>query len=293
MKKLLFVINPVSGGTDKSELIEKIKAYCRNYEVSAEWLHTTGENDPERLQDAIAQHQPDQIALAGGDGTLHELTPVLIQHKTTIGIIPSGSANGLARELGITMQNALETIFEASDTIHLDVVHINSQEPMIHMADLGLNANLVRRYEQESRRGFLGYAISAMKELPSLDDPVDVEITAHGQSYKFNTNFVGIANARMYGTGYNLNPNGKLDDGRFELCILKELSPRLLTDRLFFDEENHESELFEYLSVSEASIHCSRAMPLQSDGEYLGEFGSVTLTLAQNHLRILTPKRPH
>lgn len=289
MKKHLFVINPVSGGTDKTALKAEIEAYCTRHGVVAAWLETTGTDDAARVKDALAEHQPERVALAGGDGTLHELTEVLSQHQTPIGILPTGSANGLARELGINMQNALEVFFESANSIQLDIVTIANRYPMIHMADLGLNANLVRRYEAESRRGFLGYAISALKELPSLDDPVTVHITTPEGKKSFHTNFVGIANARMYGTGYHLNPNGQLDDGKFELCILRELSPRLLTDRLFFGEQDEESELFDYLSVSQATISCEQPMPLQSDGEFLGEYTEIELAIHPNKLCLLTP----
>lgn len=290
MKKYLFVINPVSGGQDKTGLIEEIELLCHTRKADYLLLHTTGTDDERRIREAIGEIQPEIIVLAGGDGTIHRFAPLVTEHQLTLGIIPSGSANGLAKELGITMDNALELIF-LENTRKLDVISIN-QHVMIHMADLGLNATLVKRYEQEERRGFIGYAISAIKELSALDDSFRVTVSNDTLQESRETKFLVIANSRMYGTGYEINPAGKLGDGEVEICILREMSPELIRNDLFHRITNeNKSELFEIFSVRSVEIRCSKPVNFQSDGEYLGEENALEVKVLPRQIRVLCPER--
>ncbi|MEQ8472542.1 MAG: YegS/Rv2252/BmrU family lipid kinase [Marinoscillum sp.] len=284
MQRRLFVINPASGGRDKDDLIEKIKS---NFE-DAQFFETTGKNDSDRLNEYIYHAKPDLVVISGGDGTINEMSTALIAHDVPMGIIPKGSANGLATELGITMENALQTI-KLGHTRNLDVVSINDHL-MIHMADIGLNASLIKRYEEEDRRGFLGYAISAIKELPNLEESFEVTISSDDFEITLNTKFVVMANTRMYGTGYEINPNGVLDDQKIEICVLKELSPEFISNKLFNNKPNiSEQSIFAIYPVKNAEITTNRAVNWQSDGEYLGTTDHLSIEVLDTQLKTICP----
>lgn len=286
MKKYLFVINPASGGFDKSELVAEITRQCHEHNLDFEMMKTTGADDAERVTSRIEHFRPDLLVIAGGDGTINMLATVVMKHRLKLGIIPSGSANGLAKELGITMENAFPILLQGNKRL-LDVISINNHITL-HMADLGLNASLVRRYEEEERRGFIGYAISAIKEISSLEEQFTVTMDGDRFQKQCKTSLLVIANSRMYGTGYEINPAGKLGDGLVEICVLKELSAELIRDELFHQlQKEHRTELFEVFPVSKIKIRCSRPINFQSDGEYLGEVTQVTVQVLPGPIEVI------
>ena len=97
--KLLLVVNPISGGKDKEIFINKAEAYCKKYGIAYEYFHTTGEDDVKKLASAVDKVAPDRVVSIGGDGTTL-MTALALQHSSVpFGIIPMGSANGMAKEL--------------------------------------------------------------------------------------------------------------------------------------------------------------------------------------------------
>ena len=286
MKKHLFVINPVSGGINKDDLIRTIEDQFLEDTFSI-WM-TTGENDPQKLKNEIKSYQPDVVVIAGGDGTINQMVLSVIEHNKELGIIPSGSANGLATDLGITMNNWLTTLRKGSSH-NLDIVMINDV-PMIHMADLGLNATLVKRYEEENRRGFLGYAVSAFKELPTINQEFPVKISDDGKSKDFHTSFLVIANSQRYGTGFEINPEGSVADGKFELCIMKELTLDSIFGQIF-NPNNTKSDqsIFEVFQCKEAIIQLTEKVNFQIDGEYIGETDYLKVEMHHQTAKLLVP----
>lgn len=286
MKKHLFVINPVSGGAQKDMLIAEIEKLFHKYSIRI--IKTTGLEDAERLKKEIQDFNPDIVNIGGGDGTINKLALTISNAGKTMGIIPSGSANGLATDLGIDINNALDCI-KSTKTIDLDIVMINNH-PMIHMADLGLNAALIRRYEQEERRGLLGYAVSAFKELSAVNDLFEALVTTDNTTLRLLTSFLVIANSKQYGTGYEINPNGQLDDQQFEICAMKELSVDNVFQNLFNPENaGRTNGIFDSHSYTEAAIKLQKATDFQIDGEYMGKVNELSIKVHSNQIKLLIP----
>lgn len=292
MNRYLFVINPIAGGNDQTDLLEEITdryGSMQNYE----FYHTTGENDIKLIEERIERFQPTICVISGGDGTINMLIPTLIKYDLTMGIIPSGSANGLATELDIIMDNALDVVSN-HQLRSLDIIKLNDQY-MLHLADFGLNASLVKRYEAEDRHGFIGYAISAIQEFPLKEKPFTATIIFDDKEQVFSTKFLVIANAKSYGTGFTINPSGRSDDGLVEICVLKELSGQFLLNQILTDDPSDKNkEYFECFSVKNAIIKCSPATDFQSDGEYLGKLDEVRVEVLAHQLKVLVePEKKH
>ena len=286
MKKHLFVINPVSGGTQKDVLIAEIENLFSEYSIRI--MKTCGHDDAERLEQEIKDFDPDIVSIGGGDGTINQLALTVSKFGKTLGIIPSGSANRLATDLGIEMSNALKTI-KFAKTTSLDIVLINDL-PMIHMADLGLNAALVKRYEQEDRRGILGYAVSAIKELNAVNDLFEASLETETSNTNLHTSFLVIANSRQYGTGYEINPTGRLDDQKFEICAMKELSVDTVFQNLFNpDNEGNKNGIFDMHSYNQAKIKLKKAVDFQIDGEYIGKVSELSIKVHSDQIKLMTP----
>src|SRR6476661_3903158 len=99
--KLLFVINPVSGGKEKQDWEASIREYFKEIPHMAEFYLLNGQSDKRSLQHYIETLSPDRVVAVGGDGTVKMVTELLKDTSIPLGIIPAGSANGMAKELAI------------------------------------------------------------------------------------------------------------------------------------------------------------------------------------------------
>src|ERR1044072_6043733 len=98
-QKLLFVINPISGDVDKSDLEDAITEYCRMYQLPFKIYKTSGQEDFKKLKDLLSTYEPDAVFAAGGDGTVSLTARVVKNSEVPLGIIPVGSGNGLSKDL--------------------------------------------------------------------------------------------------------------------------------------------------------------------------------------------------
>lgn len=285
MEKVLFIINPASGGVDKAAVIEEIDRRFAGKEYRI--YQTTGERDKEKIVGLIDEMGTSSVVVGGGDGTVAMLADVLKNKDVSLGILPLGSANGLAKELEIPtdVDESLDLLINKSAR-PFDVIEINGKWNMLHLADVGLNATLVKRYHEDNHRGFLGYALSAIKELPNIEEPMRIEIVADGKQYTFQSHFIGIANAKKYGTGVVINPFGSVDDGIFELCILNEISFKNLIENFASDKELGETQ-FTVIPARKASIVILPPTDFQIDGEYMGSIDRLEINVAARQLQVI------
>ena len=285
MEQVLFIVNPASGGQDKAAVLEQIdeKFSASGYTI----YQTTGEDDKAKISGLIDELGASKVIAGGGDGTIAMLADILKGKDAALGILPLGSANGLAAELDIPLE-----IEESLDLIRsapakpFDLIEVNDKWNVLHLADIGLNATLVKKYQQDEHRGFLGYALSAIKSLPDINEPMRIEILTRGKKYSFISHFLGIANATKYGTGIVINPDGKVDDGLFELCILNQITFPKLLENVVGDEEFGHSH-FTIISTNEARIQVYPPTDFQIDGEYIGEVEHLDVKVSSHKLQII------
>src|SRR5690348_12663669 len=99
--KILFVINPVSGGKEKHDWEASIRDFFKDKPHAIEFYLLTGSNDKVSIQHHIERIKPDRVVAVGGDGTIKMLAHILKETQISLGILPAGSANGMAKELKI------------------------------------------------------------------------------------------------------------------------------------------------------------------------------------------------
>jgi len=157
--KLLFIINPTSGNTSNDEAILSIHRSMAESGHAFKFLYTSTDNVDERITRQIEDYKPDRIAACGGDGTVQQVARNLIGQKTPMGILPLGSANGLAKALNIPqdLEEALDLFIHGKNNDPLDLLEVNNQI-CIHLSDIGTNAILVKNYEEAGDKGMIGYA---------------------------------------------------------------------------------------------------------------------------------------
>ena len=141
---LLFVINPGSGNND-TDWKSEINEYFSKTQVTYEVFELTNPVDTAHLTEKLGTTHASKVIAIGGDGTVKLLAGHLNGSSIPLGIVPAGSANGLARELGISLEpsTAFETIMEGEiKAIHL--LNINN-ELCIHLSDIGFNAFVIKK----------------------------------------------------------------------------------------------------------------------------------------------------
>ena len=288
--KVLLVVNPISGGIDKSQLIEKTRQKLIKEEGELSIFNTSGKNDKENVAEEITRFRPDRLLIAGGDGTLKLIAEVLAGQEIPIGLLPAGSANGLAENLHLPenvdqmLQVALGHCFTSVDCI------LVNGELCLHISDIGLNAALIKNYEEGNVRGKLGYLIQSIPTLIKSDFPFEFEIKVGGKKIEREAVLLAIANAKKYGTGSTINPDGKYNDGVFEILIFKKFDiPQIL--KSFQEKVTLSEDFIEIIPASSVNIRCIKKVPFQIDGEYRGEVMDVQAQISPNKIKIAIPEQ--
>jgi len=288
-KKVLLVVNPVSGDLDKTQLIEAVTSYASQHNMHFVSYETSGNDDVSKIRALYEQQKPHRIIVAGGDGTIKMVSEAMEHYDVILGILPAGSANGLAVDLNLpaTIEDNLSIAF-GDDFMNMDMICINNRKSM-HLSDIGINADLVKNYEGSDTRGMWGYALQAFTTLKDLDEPFTATITVQGLTMEVVARMIVIANSQKYGTGVTINPNGKMDDGKFELVILKNLD-MVVFSQIVSGNMPIDSDKIEIISTDRAVIKTNVPVSFQVDGEYCGAETNLDIRILPGQMKIAVPK---
>lgn len=275
-QKILFVINN-GAGNHKIDWPNEIENYFKQLDFTIELFDLKKSFKIEDLREKIEILNPDQVVAVGGDGTINLLAQCVLQKNIKLGILPAGSANGLAKELGISEIPAkcLKIITEGkSKKIHVLKVNNNL---CIHLSDIGFNAWMINKFQKENVRGHLGYFKANLKVLWKIlfaNKKVKVFLKLDNIEIETKSGMVVIANAREYGIGAVINPTGSLVDDIFEVVVIKKISVievfKMLVSHKPFNPEKTQVFKTKYLK-----INLSKKIHFQVDGEYLGKVDEV------------------
>jgi len=287
-KEVLLVVNPISGQTDKTKIISSIQKRLEEENINFHLFTTTGENDKKKIQSKIKTAKIDRVIVAGGDGTINLVAEVIKKLDLTLGIITAGSANGLAENLNLPqiLKEQVEVAL-GHNYIDLDILCLNGTI-CLHISDLGVNAELIKNYENSSIRGKFGYLLQSIPTLMQSEYPFNFQIETQETKREAKAVLLGFANVNKYGTGANVNPHGKPNDGVFEILVFKKLD---LVDILktLSNETEMDTDFVEIIPAREANITCEKPVSFQIDGEYIGEETLIEIKMLPEKLRIAIP----
>jgi YegS/Rv2252/BmrU family lipid kinase len=159
----------------------------------------------------------------GGDGTINEVVSALAFDDVPLGIVPAGSGNGLARELGVhsrperAIADALQAVPRAMDLGEID------GRLFANVAGIGFDAHIASRFATATRRGFVGYAGITMRALRSYA-PQHYRISVEGVETTHRAILVTIANSAQFGNNARIAPGARVDDGELDLVVVEERS---------------------------------------------------------------------
>jgi diacylglycerol kinase (ATP) len=287
-KNVLLVVNPVSGAIDKSGFIDAVTVYATRENLNFILYKTTGKDDLLKIKALFESFLPERIVIAGGDGTIKMVAEATEDRDVILGILPAGSSNGLAVNLDLmrTFEENLDIAFH-NHYIEMDTIVVNDQR-CFHLSDLGLNAELVKNYEKSKIHGKWGYFLQSINTLLDTGEPFIATITANNRTIVSEARMVVVANSKKYGTGIIINPDGVMNDGKFELVILKNLDLIIFGEILMGNMPLNPDD-FEIISTDKASIKTNFPVNFQMDGEYCGFESELKISISPNKIKIAIP----
>ena len=287
-EKLLFIINPISGGKEKTDWEIAIRDYFNNKPQCTEFYHLNGVNDKASIKHHLERFNPSKVIAVGGDGTVKMLAEIVKETTVALGILPAGSANGMARELGIPseVKGALK-IIEEGKVQPIDAIRINEEQLCIHLSDIGLNAMLVKYFESSPNRGMWGYGRAIIKMLFEKRK-MRVTLTVDGELIKRKAYMVTLANARMFGTGAIINPDGNISDGVFEVVVVRKINLLEVYKSIFTNKTFHPRRI-EVFPAKSVELISQRRVFFQVDGEYQGKTARLKARILPGILNMILP----
>jgi YegS/Rv2252/BmrU family lipid kinase len=228
----------------------------------------------EALPQTIIDHQDkiDCVVIAGGDGTLNAAALGLLKSGLPLGIVPSGTANDLARTLGIPddIEAALD-IIARGDERRIDIGRVNDQL-FFNVASIGMSVELAHAMSKETKRRFgrLSYSLAALRVMTRAR-PFSALIVSEGETAPVKTFQVAVGNGRYYGGGNAVEKSAAIDDGRLDLYSLEVSTVWKLAWMARSFRAGEHGAYAEVRSVRGRNfeIHTRRPRKVNADGEIL------------------------
>jgi diacylglycerol kinase (ATP) len=222
----VIIINPISGGA--SPRAARARAQLALAVVDAhgdpvEVLLTEAVGHARELAKSAVRRGARLVLAWGGDGTINEVASALAFDDVPLGIVPAGSGNGLARELGVqpraerAIADALQAVPRPMDLGEIDG-HL-----FANMAGIGFDAHIASQFATATRRGFIGYAGITARALTSYV-PLHYRVTIAGVETAHRAVLVTIANSAQFGNNARIAPGARVDDGELDLVVFEERS---------------------------------------------------------------------
>ncbi len=290
--KTLIIVNPISG-VGRQKQIERLLAQNLNHDLFdyqvryTEYIH----HGTELARDA-ADHGYDCVVAVGGDGSVNDVVQGIKDTSVTLGIIPCGSGNGLARSLKIPLLpwlaiRVLNQQYEQSiDTIVIsrgDKADTNDSYVCVNAAGCGYDAYIARMMQAAKTRGLAAYTNLVLREYDRYRCS-DYHLLINGHSYNRTAWFIAVANSRQFGYNLAVAPKAKLDDGLIDISIIDKvpLDHVPITAPLAFTNHLDLSQHVEMFRTKEVLIEGNLDRWVNIDGEGINIGTSVRFV---NHPR--------
>ena len=289
--RILVVVNPAAGGGKTLRLLPRIKRWLSE---SPHEFSFSIPGSPDEMRSEITKASArgiDAILLSGGDGTVHDALPAILNANIPFGYLPGGRGNDFARNTGFTTNLRKSCCIPSHPSFHqLDLPIIN-QTPFISTAYVGFDAE-VNRLANDGKGYFggkLGYTICVLKSLRNFK-PFEIEMTIDGHRFRERVMLITVANGPYYGGGMKIAPQAIMDDGVLDVCMVKEMSKLELLRQFpkVFNGTHITHPKIIMASGKKIKITSDESREIFSDGEYVGVL-PVECTIGSQSLRVLFP----
>lgn len=265
--KILFIINPTSGIGKQKDVEKYIFSNFDKKKWNIDISYTEYAGHGYEISKNAANNYKIVVAV-GGDGTVNEVGTALVGSKTALGIIPTGSGNGLARflEIPFKIDRALQVI-EESEVKAIDVIKIN-EHLSLNVAGIGFDAYISHKFAKRKHRGPLAYMQLITKEF--VDYKTDTyKVTINNETKEWDAFLISFANSSQYGNNVHIAPEASVDDGLIDLCVIKAF-PKFTAPALLISMLDQSIGLNKYdliIKTPKITVEHSKNMMGHIDGE--------------------------
>ena len=288
--RYLLLVNPSAGGGRRAgELLPRVERALRSRDLSYRRVFTESVEHG-CAQALAAAEQGETILVMSGDGLIGQVGGALAETEATMGLIPGGRGNDLARVLGVpTEPEGAVAVAAAGHTRQIDVGVINGRR-FLGIASCGFDSD-ANRIANETKliRGSLVYAYAALRALAAWK-PATFTMTFDGQVRRRTGYTFAASNNKAYGGGMFAAPDAELDDGLLDVGTCGNVSKLRFMRGIakIFKGEHREVLEVEEFRTAEVTVEADRPFVVYADGDPIADL-PATITLLPGALRVLAP----
>lgn len=288
--KVLFIVNPFSGVGRQKAFEKHLENNLDHQKFDYKLVYTEAPNHATQICEQGVSEGFNLIVAVGGDGTVNEVAKPLVGKKVPMGIVPSGSGNGLARHLKIPMEpeKAIHVI-NRFKTKWIDTVDINDQF-FVSIAGVGFDAFVARKFANQKRRGFFKYAQIAITEYFAYR-PRKYSLVIDGKKVEHRALFISLANSDQFGYNTSISPHAKIDDGMIDICIMKKVPfwKTIFLAPLLFTKNIDKSRYIEIIRANEFDL-IQKKKRINLDGESVKMSRKLHIKVVPGSLNVVVPE---
>jgi YegS/Rv2252/BmrU family lipid kinase len=289
-KKIIFIINPISGHHNKNNFPNLVEKHIdkNQYEYSIVFTEYAG-HATELTMKAI-ENDFDYIAAVGGDGTINEVAKCLIGKRQILVIVPLGSGNGLARhlELPFKPERLIKEVINKGKVYKIDTAVMNDI-PFISIAGIGFDALIADYFAKDENRGFMTYAKLITEKYPNYRQKEYTLILDDEKTIECKPFFVTFANSSQFGYNAEISPKASVQDGLIDVCIFKK--PNILEVPIvatyFLAKQIDKSNFIDIYKAKKIKVTRKVAEVANIDGEAVEMSKDITVEIIPLSLNIL------
>ncbi len=282
-RNTLVIINPIAGTRSKHNVYETVRDILGDVDI----VYTEHAGHGHVLAREAAGHRGVVVAV-GGDGTVNEVASGLLGSTTALGIVPCGSGNGLARDLGLPMRvrRALQVVRDGHVTT-IDSGEVNGKA-FFCTCGVGFDAQVSHAFAKAGTRGFMTYVRTTIAEYLSYR-PSHYRLTIDGETTDEEAFVIAVCNAAQYGNNAFIAPHASMRDGMLDVTVLHRfslMSAPIVSARLFMRQLDRDRHYSVYRGRNIVIERESEA-PMHLDGEAMVMPGRLEITCHPSLLKIV------
>lgn len=225
MKRITFIINPISGTKQKREIPGLIADIFHGSGIDPEIVYTERAGHATEIAAQKAKDGVDVVVAVGGDGTVNEVAKALVYTDTALGIVPCGSGNGLARHLGIPMNRKKAiSLFLTGGIETIDHGKINGDRLFFCSCGVGFDALVSWKFAHAAKRGLMTYCSIAFKENFKYKPETYTLKTDTGEEITDKAFVIACGNAAQYGNDAFIAPHASAQDGLLDITLIQPIN---------------------------------------------------------------------
>ena len=287
MKRITFIVNPISGGKDKRNVLAAIGRYLDLSLFRYEVLQTEKAGDATEMARACVS---DIVVAVGGDGTVSEVAKGLLGSEKALGILPCGSGDGLALHLGISRDPVRAVKALNGDCIvRMDTGRMDGR-PFFCTAGVGLDADVAFDFASSGRRGLGTYVTTAWDNWKHRR-PETYVVETDTETWAGPAMFVTVANANQWGNEARIAPKASLCDGLLDVTVVQPFATVEIPDlaaRLMAGKADSSRHVRTFRSAR-VHLHREHPGPAHFDGDPFEAGTDLELDILPGSLRVVIP----